>query len=176
MTDSFTDDLKEIKGPALGKKLKGFGINLIAPSPNSYALELAHVLGLTLIRTSDAKKGSQFSDAFALLSWTDPTENNAPILIQIHADKLYTGEIIPEYNYIKFLDEDKKLPWPENKRRGLGVELRLFNCDLANIKKRVETQDGWRLIDSRDKTGHGLEEAYILDSLGYCWVPSQHMT
>ncbi len=154
MTNQRQDDielLKQIKPDALGRYLKGAGINIIVPEPVSYVAGLVDVLGLTLIRVEDA---------FALLSWAnDDGADYSTTLIQVHADFTYA------YNpYHEFL--------PNQDMRGRGVEFRLFDYNPDIISAKAEARDGWTVLQPATDKPHGLREAFILDNIGYCWVPS----
>jgi len=141
-------NLKDIEADDLGRRLKGMGVNLLCPDPLTYAPELARIMALELIRV----------DAFfALLSWKSPPEINT--LIQLHADKSYANN--PYHACLK-----------EAGMRGIGVELRLFDIDPDAAAKRAEATDGWQVLQHPADKEHGIREAFILDPMGYCWVPS----
>ncbi|XDZ66943.1 glyoxalase [Alphaproteobacteria bacterium LSUCC0684] len=141
-------DFKEIEADDLGRRLKGMGINILCPAPLVYAPSLARVMGLELIRV----------DAFfALLSWASPPDITS--LIQIHADNTYASN-----PYHAFLGEGQV--------RGLGVELRLYAVDPDAAATRAEAEEGWTVLQHATDKEHGIREAFILDPLGYCWVPS----
>ena len=56
--------------------------------------------------------------------------------------------------------------------RGVGVELRLFEkIPDAAVARAKQIEDYTIVQDATDKP-HGMREAFILDPLGYCWVPS----
>ena len=140
--------LATIEPDELGKNLVGFGVNIICPNPLVYAPSIARVFSLKLIRVDEF---------YALLTWGDNA--NFGNLIQVHSD--YTYKKNPYYEY-----------FGNSEPRGWGVELRLFNVnpdksvDLANI------EEGWQVIQSPTDKEHGLREAYLIDSAGFCWVPS----
>ncbi len=54
--------------------------------------------------------------------------------------------------------------------RGVGVELRIYDCDPDAAEKRARNAGYTILAGSADKP-HGLREVYILDDDGYLWVP-----
>lgn len=54
--------------------------------------------------------------------------------------------------------------------RGIGVELRLHNCDPDAAEARARDGGYTVLAGAMDKP-HGLREAYIVDPDGYVWVP-----
>lgn len=56
--------------------------------------------------------------------------------------------------------------------RGGGLEIRLYECDPDKAEQRAREHDYIVLAGSIDKP-HGLREAYLLDTDGYCWVPSR---
>lgn len=141
-------DFATIEADDLGRMLRGMGINLLCPNPQDYAPRIAHVLGLNIIRVDEF---------FGLLSWQDDPDHNG--LIQLHADKTYAAH--PYYVMLG-----------ENQPRGIGLELRLFETDPdAAVRRAGEDADFTILQPATDKE-HGLREAFILDPLGYCWVPS----
>ena len=56
-------------------------------------------------------------------------------------------------------------------RRGVGVELRLHDCDPDGAAARAQ-EHGFRVLDGpRDQPDHGLREVHIIDDDGYIWVP-----
>jgi len=141
-------DLKDIEADDLGRRLRGMGINLLCPSPLEYAPVLARVMALELIRV----------DAFfALLSWKAQPDINS--LVQLHSDQSYAAN-----PYHAMLGETAI--------RGIGVELRLFDVDPDAAVVRAEAEDGWTVLQQATDKEHGIREAFILDPLGYCWVPS----
>ena len=141
-------DFATIEADDLGRMLRGMGINLLCPDIRDYAPRIAHVLGLNIIRVDEF---------FGLLSWQDDPDHNS--LIQLHADKTYAAH--PYYVMLG-----------ENQPRGIGLELRLFETDPdAAVRRAGEDADFTILQPATDKE-HGLREAFILDPLGYCWVPS----
>jgi uncharacterized glyoxalase superfamily protein PhnB len=56
--------------------------------------------------------------------------------------------------------------------RGLGAEIRLYDCDPDAAVTRAKAHGHHVLQEATDKP-HGLREAYILDPDGYCWVPGR---
>lgn len=58
----------------------------------------------------------------------------------------------------------------ETTPRGVGAELRIYNCDPDAAEARARDAGYTVLAGSMDKP-HGLREAYILDEDGYLWVP-----
>jgi catechol 2,3-dioxygenase-like lactoylglutathione lyase family enzyme len=54
--------------------------------------------------------------------------------------------------------------------RGIGVELRLHNCDPDAAEARARDGGHTVLTGAMDKP-HGLREVYIVDPDGYVWVP-----
>ncbi len=124
-----------------GRSLKGFGINLLVED-----MERA-----ISFQTGVLKAEVVYSDPdFAVLrgygaEW------------MLHADHTYKdhplhGSLSPE------------IP------RGIGVELRLHDCDPDAAEARAVDLGYTVLAGSMDKP-HGLREAYLLDDDGYLWVP-----
>jgi len=141
-------DFETIEADDLGRRLQGFGINLLCPKPLDYAPALARVLALEVIRL----------DAFfGLLSWKTPPETAS--LIQIHADSTYAAN--PYHGMLG-----------ENTPRGIGLELRLFERDPDAAVSRAKAEEGFIILQQAADKEHGVREAYILDPMGYCWVPS----
>ena len=132
----------------LGKNLAGFGVNLMCPEPSIYAPSIARVFSLNLIRVDEF---------YALLTWDDNA--NFGNLVQVHSDFSYKK--IPYYKYF----EDSRL-------RGLGAELRLFNVSPDKSVEQASIEQGWQVIESPNDKKHGLREAFLMDNVGFCWVPS----
>ena len=132
----------------LGKNLTGFGVNLICPEPSIYAPSLARVFSLNLIRVDEF---------YALLTWDDNA--NFGNLIQVHSDFSYKKT--PYYKYFE-----------DSRPRGLGAELRLFNVSPDKSVEQASIEQGWQVIESPNDKEHGLREAFLLDNVGFCWVPS----
>ncbi len=141
-------DFETIEADDLGRRLEGFGVGLLCPDTMSYVPQLARVLELTVIRL----------DAFyGLLSWKASPDINS--LIQVHADSTYAAN--PYYTMLG-----------ENAVRGVGLELRLFDCDPDAAVSRAGKEVDYTVLQPATDKPHGIREAFILDPLGYCWVPS----
>jgi len=140
--------LATIEPDDLGKNLVGFGVNIICPNPLIYAPSIARVFSLNLIRVDEF---------YAILTW----DNNANFgnLIQVHSDCSYK-----KTPYCKYFGNSEP--------RGLGVELRLFNVSPDKSVELANIEQGWQVIQSPTDKEHGLREAFLLDSIGFCWVPS----
>ncbi len=138
----------------LGRRLTGFGVNLLVREISSYAASLVTVLGLQLIR--------QDAPQYALLAWppldASDSDNRHAHLLQVHADATYANHpllaLLPEFGV-----------------RGAGIELRLYGADPDAVVIRAARQ-GWGIIAAAHDKPHGLREAFVSDSEGYCWVPS----
>jgi hypothetical protein len=91
------------------------------------------------------------------LTWGDNA--NFGNLIQVHSD--YTYKNTPYYEY-----------FGNSEPRGWGVELRLFNVNPDKSVELANIEEGWQVIQSPTDKDHGLREAYLIDSAGFCWVPS----
>ena len=141
-------DFETIEADDLGRMLRGSGVNLLCPDPLTYVPEIAHVMAMKVIRVDSF---------FGLLSWQDnPTIDS---LIQVHADKTYANN-----PYFALLSD--------NQVRGIGIELRFYHCNPDDaVERATATRDYTILQPAKDKE-HGVREAFILDPLGYCWVPS----
>ena len=152
-SDTMDDRYALMKADRMGRELTGFGVNLLVRQPVSHARDLALVLGLRLIRSELH---------FALLSWPVWGSDGAISghhLLQLHSDASYADNPLPSL-------------LPEFGVRGGGIELRLFGADPDTVVARAVQQPGWGILaPPRDKP-HGLREAYVTDTEGYCWVPS----
>jgi len=124
-----------------GKSLSGFGINLLVEDMERALSFQTGVLEAEIV----------YADPdFAVLrgygaEW------------MLHADHTYrdhalSGSLAPE------------IP------RGVGVELRLHNCNPDDAEVRARDLGYTVLAGSMDKP-HGLREVYLLDDDGYLWVP-----
>ena len=140
--------LATIEPDELGKNLVGFGVNIICPNPLIYAPSIARVFSLNLIRVDEF---------YALLTWDENA--NFGSLIQVHSDFSYK-----KTPYYKYFDDSRP--------RGLGAELRLFNVCPDKSVELASIEQGWQVIESPTNKEHGLREAFLLDSVGFCWVPS----
>ena len=58
--------------------------------------------------------------------------------------------------------------------RGVGVELRIYDCDPDAAEDRAR-KGGWTVLSGCIDKPHGLRECMILDDEGYCWIPSVHL-
>ena len=140
--------LSTIEPDELSKNLVGFGKYLIFREPLISALSIATVFSLNLI------KAYKF---YALLNWDDNA--NFGNLIQVHSDFSYIKT--PYYKYFE-----------DSRPRGLGAELRLFNVSPDKSVEQASIEQGWQVIESPNDKEHGLREAFLLDNVGFCWVPS----
>ena len=148
MADELSDILKTIDADDLGRALNGIGINILCPDPLSYAPALSHVFDLKTIR---------LDGFFGLLSWKSIPDMSS--LIQIHADSTYAS-----HPYHQFLGDTVM--------RGVGVELRLFEKNPDAAVARAKQIEDYTIVQYATDKPHGMREAFILDPLGYCWVPS----
>ena len=78
-------------------------------------------------------------------------------LWMLHADHTYS-------------DHPLKGSLDDETPRGVGAELRIYNCDPDAAEARARDAGYMVLAGAMDKP-HGLREAYILDDDGYLWVP-----
>jgi len=130
-----------------GRSLKGLGINLLVKDvPRSVAFG-RDVLGATVA----------FADKdFAVLKYV---HGRTAAEWMLHSDGSYHS------NPLLGLLEDSAV-------RGLGIEVRLYDCDPDAAVARAKAHGHHVLQEATDKP-HGLREAYILDPDGYCWVPGR---
>jgi catechol 2,3-dioxygenase-like lactoylglutathione lyase family enzyme len=130
-----------------GRSLKGLGINLLVRDVARSVAFAKDVLGAT-VAVADQD--------FAVLRYT---QGRTAAEWMLHADGTYhANPLLP-------LLEDSAV-------RGLGMEIRLYDCDPDAAVKRALAHGHTVLQEATDKP-HGLREAYILDPDGYCWVPGR---
>ena len=123
-------------------------MNIICPNPLIYEPLIARVFSLNLIRVDEF---------YAFLAW----DNNANFdnLIQVHSDCSYK-----KTHYCKYFGNSEP--------HGLGVELRLFNVSPDKSVELANIEQDWQVIQSPTDKEHGFREAFLLDSIGFSWVPS----
>ena len=136
------DDWNELTAEEVGRRLTGFGINLLVRRVDRTAAFAREVLGFRILRQSDD---------YAVLA-------HRRRLYQLHADSTYHAHPLPAY-------------LPEAALRGVGVELRLYQVNPDRAEKRA-TAGGYEVLQSTADKPHGLRECFLLDPDGYCWVPS----
>jgi catechol 2,3-dioxygenase-like lactoylglutathione lyase family enzyme len=128
-----------------GRQLKGLGINLLVRDMARSVAFAKDVLGATVV----------FADRdFAVLRYT---AGRSAAEWMLHADGTYHANPL-----LPLLDDSAP--------RGLGAEIRLYDCDPDRAAMRAKAHGHHVLQEPSDKP-HGLREAYILDPDGYCWVP-----
>jgi catechol 2,3-dioxygenase-like lactoylglutathione lyase family enzyme len=130
-----------------GRSLKGLGINLLVRDVARSVAFGKDVLG-AMVAVADKD--------FAVLRYT---KGRTAAEWMLHADGTYHANPL-----LPLLDESAV--------RGLGLEIRLYDCDPDEAVKRAQTHGHHVLQEATDKP-HGLREAYILDPDGYCWVPGR---
>ena len=99
-----------------------------------------------------ALKCHQVSDDFATVS-------HGNHVLQLHADHTYHSH--PMINLI-----------PDNPPHGLGIEIRLCDCDPDTAVKNAEEHQ-YHGLEPALKKPHGLREAFIQCHDGYVWCPSK---
>jgi hypothetical protein len=125
-----------------GRTLKGLGLNLLVADIEAALVFQREVLEADVV----------YSDPdFAVLKRGDA-------IWMLHADHTYL-----DHPLIGSLSDD--IP------RGIGAELRLYDCDPDAAEARARALDFTVLAGAMDKP-HGLREAFIIDGDGYMWVPS----
>lgn len=150
LNNHHAEAIQAFSPPEFGRSLNGFGVNILTPQVIPYVEKLVFVLGLTLVRQEEA---------FAVVSWVDEAETTMDTIIQIHADFTYAQN--PYYEFLTQTD-----------MRGRGIEMRIYHIDPDEAVKRALSTDGWTVVQDATDKPHGLREAFLLDDLGYCWVPS----
>ncbi|MEM7197941.1 MAG: glyoxalase [Pseudomonadota bacterium] len=129
-----------------GRSLSGFGVNLLVRNI-AKACHFAHeVFGATIVHHDENFAYVVRGDAHDRYGW------------QYHVDQTYHAH--PLFGIVTTAQG-----------RGIGVELRLYDCDPDRAVSQAQIHDYIILAKALDKP-HGLREAYILDADGYCWVPS----
>src|ERR1041384_6570625 len=120
-----------------GRSLKGLGINLLVRDVARSVAFAKDVLGAT-VAVADKD--------FAVLRYT---KGRTAAEWMLHADGTYhANPLLP-------LLEDSAV-------RGLGMEIRLYDCDPDAAVTRAKAHGHHVLQEAIDKP-HGLREAYILD-------------
>jgi len=130
-----------------GRSLKGLGINLLVREVARSVAFARDVLGAT-VAVADKD--------FAVLRYT---KGRTAAEWMLHADGTYHANPL-----LPMLDDSAV--------RGLGLEIRLYDCDPDAAAARAKEHGHHVLQEATDKP-HGLREAYILDPDGYCWVPGR---
>jgi catechol 2,3-dioxygenase-like lactoylglutathione lyase family enzyme len=130
-----------------GRSLKGLGVNLLVRDVGRSVAFARDVLGASVAYADRDFAVLQYRTARAAAEW------------MLHADGTYHANPL-----LPLLDDSAP--------RGLGAEIRLYDCDPDEAVKRAQAHGHHVLQDARDKP-HGLREAYILDPDGYCWVPGR---
>ena len=136
-------DYEKISADALGKSLRGIGLNILVTDVRERVQFLEELFGM---------RAFQVSSDFAIMSYGGS-------VLQLHADGTYHAN--PLLGLL-----------PELPPRGAGIELRLFDTDPDAAVARARACAAEILQEATDKP-HGLREAYILDADGYVWVPSR---
>ena len=130
-----------------GRSLKGLGINLLVRDIGRSVAFATDVLGATVAVADKDFAVLRYAKGRTAAEW------------MLHADGTYHA------NPLLALLEDSAA-------RGLGLEIRLYDCDPDAAVARAIAQGHHVLQEATDKP-HGLREAYILDPDGYCWVPGR---
>jgi len=124
-----------------GRALPAFSVNLLVADITRSVAFYRDVLGCE-VRYSDPD--------FAALRM-------GSLDFMLHADHAYDGH-----------------PWSERllqeRRRGLGAELRLFGVDPDAAVSRAREAGAVVLMAATDKAGHGWREAWLEDPDGYVWA------
>ena len=136
-------DYEAIGANALGRSLRGIGLNLLVRDVPSQVAGLEAVFGMT---------AHQPTQDFAIMTYGRQ-------VFQLHSDGTYHSH--PLLGLL-----------PEMPPRGTWIELRLYDTDPDDATARAEAHGMTILAPPLDKP-HGLREAYILCENGYVWVPSR---
>ena len=141
--DIFTKGVERPAGDEYGRKLRGFGINLLVRDMAASVAFLVEVLGVEQVYSDED---------FAIL-------RHDGMEFMLHADGTYHS------NPLLGLTGDGAV-------RGVGVELRLYGVDPDAAVGRAKERGDHILQEATDKP-HGLREAFIMDPDGYVWVPGR---
>lgn len=136
-------DYATVGGATLGRSLKGVGLNLLTRDAAALAQFLADVFDLEILRSSRD---------FALV-------RHQGDLIQLHSDAAFAGHPLLDM-------------LPENRPRGAGVQVYLFDTDPDLAATRAVEHGGFLLEPPRDKP-HGLREATILSPEGHAFTAAK---
>ena len=139
-------DLETVEADALGRSLRGIGVNLLTRDAAALAEFLTAVFGF---------KAHQVSADFALMIHDGST-------LQLHGHGTYGGH--PLLGLV-----------PEAGPAGGGTQIYLFNCDPDAAASRAEAAGGTVIGAPRDKP-HGLREATILSPEGFAFSPAMPLS
>ncbi len=142
----YTNEIEKPSGDEYGRKLRGFGINLLVRDMAASLAFLTEVMGVEQVYSNVD---------FAILS-------HGGMEFMLHADGTYHS------NPLLGLIGDSAV-------RGIGVELRLYEIDPDEAVKKAKARGDHILQNATDKP-HGLREAFIMDPDGYVWVPGREKT
>jgi catechol 2,3-dioxygenase-like lactoylglutathione lyase family enzyme len=142
----FTKDVERPAGDEYGRKLRGFGINLLVRDMAASISFLTDVLGVEQVYSDED---------FAIL-------RHGGMEFMLHSDGTYHS------NPLLGLTGDGAV-------RGVGVELRLYEVDPDLAVETAKARGDHVLQEATDKP-HGLREAFIMDPDGYVWVPGREKT
>ena len=131
-----------ISADEFGRSLSGVGVNILVKDVRRTVRFLERVFAL---------KCHQVSNDFAIVSH----DNH---VFQLHADHTYHSH--PMINLV-----------PENPPRGLGIEIRLYDCDPDTAVKNAEAHQ-YVVLEPAITKPHGLREVFIQCHNGYVWCPS----
>ena len=132
-----------ISADEFGRSLSGVGVNILVKDIRRTVYFLESVFVL---------KCHQVSDDFAIVS-------HGNHVFQLHADHTYHS-----YPMINLM--------PDNPPRGLGIEIRLCDCDPDTAAKNAEEHQ-YHGLEPALKKPHGLRKAFIQCHDGYVWCPSK---
>jgi len=134
---------REAEADEFGRKLNGFGINLLVSDVLASVNFPREVLQMKVHHDNQDFKMVQSGRTY----------------FQLHADHTYHSNPLPSL-------------LPRDGARGAGIELRIYEIDPDKCEVRASELDFVILKKSEDRP-HGLRECYILDNDDYCWVPSR---
>jgi len=129
---------------AFGRRLRGFGVNILVSDVGATLAFLTAVLRVEVVH-ADADFAVCRHDGCQWMLHSDASYHSNPLLA-------LTGD---------------------GAIRGAGLELRLYGVDPDAAAARAVAAGHTVLQPASDKP-HGLREAYIAGPDGYVWVPSVH--
>lgn len=132
-----------ISADEFGRTLTGVGINILVRDVRQTVNFLKIVFEL---------KNHQTTKDFAIISHGND-------VFQIHADHTYHSH--PMVNLL-----------PDNPPRGLGIEIRLYDCDPDSAVIQANKHE-FHVLEPAMTKPHGLREAFIQCHDGYVWCPSK---
>ncbi|MEM8554421.1 MAG: glyoxalase [Pseudomonadota bacterium] len=134
------DDLDTLSADAMGRSLRGIGLNLLTRDVPALACFLRDVFDATT---------HQESTDFAAVQ-------HGGMVLQLHSHRTFAAH--PLHGFL-----------PEGTTAGAGVQIYLYGADPDTCVARAESVGAMVLEPPRDKP-HGLREATILSDEGFAFT------